>query len=95
MLECAVNWAGDWFKGANFVAGTNGAFIDVEPPVGLARHRKILASSLPISGPGTLTKLGLGTLDLGATNTYAGGTVINNGVLQAQSDLSLGAPAEL
>jgi autotransporter-associated beta strand protein len=39
----------------------------------------------PISGTGTLTKYGTGTLTLGAPNSYAGSTVINQGTLKMQS----------
>jgi autotransporter-associated beta strand protein len=35
-----------------------------------------------LSGPGELAKSGAGTLTLGATDTYSGGTVINAGALQ-------------
>jgi autotransporter-associated beta strand protein len=35
-----------------------------------------------VSGTGSLTQLGAGTLDLTAANTYAGGTTINDGVLE-------------
>ena len=35
-----------------------------------------------ISGSGSLTKIGSGTLTLSATNTYTGATSVSNGVLQ-------------
>ncbi len=44
-----------------------------------------------LSGSGSLTEVGSGNLTLSGTNTYTGGTVVNNGVLYAHSDLALGA----
>lgn len=44
-----------------------------------------------ITGPGRFIKSGLGVLTLaGATNTYAGGTMVTQGVLQVASDDKLG-----
>lgn len=51
-----------------------------------------------ISGPGSLILMArasdanLGQLVLTGTNTYAGGTVVNGGVLNVNSDAALGAP---
>jgi autotransporter-associated beta strand protein len=42
-----------------------------------------------VSGSGNLTKLGAGTLTLGAQNTFAGGTVISNGTVKLASDNAL------
>ena len=44
-----------------------------------------------ISGGGSLTWNGAGTLALGGTNTYSGGTVVNSGTLSISSDANLGA----
>ena len=44
-----------------------------------------------ISGPGTLTKMGDGTLTLSGINTYSGGTLLNGGILKASQDANLGA----
>ncbi|MGN0145038.1 MAG: phosphatase PAP2 family protein, partial [Clostridium sp.] len=43
-----------------------------------------------ISGTGSLTKNGTGTLKLTGDNTYSGGTYINEGILEADSSTSLG-----
>lgn len=50
-----------------------------------------LTLSGPVSGPGTLSKVGTGTLVLSGANSYSGGTFIGNGVLQVGSDANLGA----
>ncbi len=42
-----------------------------------------------IGGPGSLTMLGVGTLVLGGTNSYGGGTSVNGGVLDAQTTAAL------
>ena len=49
-----------------------------------------LALDGAISGSGTLTKLGGGTLILTGTNSYAGGTTIGGGTVQVSSDANLG-----
>lgn len=47
--------------------------------------------STSIAGPGSLTKIGAGTLVLSAANTYAAGTNINAGTLSISNDNQLGA----
>jgi autotransporter-associated beta strand protein len=44
-----------------------------------------------VGGTGALTKTGPGALTLSATNTYSGGTLINNGTLSVKADVGLGA----
>ncbi|HEV2502817.1 MAG TPA: autotransporter outer membrane beta-barrel domain-containing protein [Mesorhizobium sp.] len=46
-----------------------------------------------ITGTGALTKAGSGTLVLNGANSYAGGTVINGGVVRVSNDGNLGAAA--
>ncbi len=48
-------------------------------------------TSSAISGAGTLTQAGSGTLTLSAANTYTGKTFINDGILSISSDANLGA----
>ncbi len=43
-----------------------------------------------ISGTGTLTKQGLGTVTLNRANDYTGSTIINNGILQIGNNTALG-----
>ena len=50
-----------------------------------------LTLSGTIGGLGTLAKTGAGTLILGGTNSYAGGTFLGAGVLAVSSDANLGA----
>ncbi len=47
-----------------------------------------------ISGSGTVTKSGAGTLILGATNAYAGATTVSGGTLKMTNILSLGTNAQ-
>ena len=44
-----------------------------------------------MSGNGSLAKTGSGTFTLTASNTYAGGTTVNGGVLNINADAALGA----
>ena len=44
-----------------------------------------------ISGTGSLTKLGAGTLVLGTTNTYSGGTTLSAGTLLVSTNYALGS----
>jgi autotransporter-associated beta strand protein len=44
-----------------------------------------------ISGPGNLTKTGVGILDLSGVNTYSGVTTVSNGTLQVDGSIAGGA----
>ena len=46
-----------------------------------------------ISGNGSLTKIGAGTVTLSGTNTYTGGTTINGGEISISSDTNIGGPS--
>jgi fibronectin-binding autotransporter adhesin len=46
-----------------------------------------------VSGPGTLSQLGPGTLILTGANSYSGGTIIRGGTLSVDTDAELGAPS--
>ncbi|MEI8375032.1 MAG: TIGR03790 family protein [Planctomycetota bacterium] len=47
--------------------------------------------SVPLAGPGALSKSTMGTVVLSGSNTYSGGTVLSGGTLAASADSSLGA----
>lgn len=68
----------------------------ISTSTGLSLYNTGTASTLagPIAGTpaATLTKMGTGTLILSNSNTYAGSTFINQGVLQIQNDAALGTP---
>ena len=56
----------------------------------------VMQNSLVLAGSGRLTKLNTGTLTLDAmTNTYVGGTTINQGTVSISADNNLGVPATL
>jgi outer membrane autotransporter protein len=44
-----------------------------------------------ISGVGTVSQIGAGTLTLGGVNSHAGGTMVRTGTIAVSSDLNLGA----
>jgi autotransporter-associated beta strand protein len=56
-----------------------------------ARADSRLALWKPIDGPGGFAKDGAGELDLGGINSYAGTTIVNQGILNLQSSSALGA----
>jgi len=58
---------------------------------GVAGTRVSIAT--PIMGGGGIVKTGGGTLTLASANSYAGGTIVREGVLQVASDAALGAAA--
>lgn len=45
-----------------------------------------------VSGNGTLSQIGAGTLTLSGANSYAGGTTVSAGTLAVSADANLGAP---
>ncbi|MGB3432542.1 autotransporter-associated beta strand repeat-containing protein [Achromobacter sp.] len=77
--------ATDSFDTARAVTLANSGTFDVEDGARLGVNG-------PISGGGGLVKTGAGTLALGSSNSYIGGTTIAGGTLQIESDASLGAP---
>ncbi len=82
-LQATANGNGNWFQGVTVVADTGGAIIDTQT------YTMTESATATISGPGSLTKFGPGVLALNGVNTYAGVTVINAGILQANGELSL------
>ena len=61
-----------------FQLGTGGGTFQVDPGV-------TTTASGAVSGSGLLTKTGVGTLVLGGTNIYSGGTLVAAGVIQGQA----------
>ena len=72
--------------------GTNGSIVgDVTDNANLAFNRSdVVTFSGIVSGTGTLSQIGPGTLTLSGLNLYSGGTNLNGGVLAVQSDTNLG-----
>jgi T5SS/PEP-CTERM-associated repeat protein/autotransporter-associated beta strand protein len=92
----AVNFDGGILRAATFNAdllsgfaagdvtiNAGGAFIDSNGGAG--------SVSAPLGGVGALTKQGAGSLTLTGANTYAGGTVVESGILQVVGTGTLGA----
>ena len=59
--------------------------------IDVANNSSSLTVSSVLSGGGNLIKTGAGTLTLGNTNTYTGGTTINDGTLVLGGNSALGA----
>jgi fibronectin-binding autotransporter adhesin len=53
----------------------------------------VITFSGNVSGTGTLSQLGPGTLILTGANSYSGGTIIRGGTLSVDTDAELGAPS--
>jgi outer membrane autotransporter protein len=73
----------DGFAAGDVTIATGGAFID--------SNGYDVDISSPLGGAGGLTKQGTGTLTLTAANSYAGGTIVEGGVLQLSGAGTLGA----
>ena len=78
--------------GYTLVAGNGGALA----PNGMAQLwaeglRTTATIAAPITGPGGIEKIGVGTIVLAAANSYSGGTTITAGTLSISADANLGA----
>ncbi|WP_426703068.1 autotransporter-associated beta strand repeat-containing protein [Rhodanobacter sp. Col0626] len=73
--------------GGNFVTARS---ITLNQGGGTIDTSVIMIASGAISGAGALTKIGTGSLLLSGTNTYAGGTFINGGIVNVNNDTNLG-----
>jgi autotransporter-associated beta strand protein len=91
-VDAAQNATGLQFMSNGYVLGgagsiaaadANGLSIRVDPTV-------TATLNTTITGSGNLNKRDTGTLILGGTNTYTGGTTLSEGVLQVSSDANLG-----
>ncbi|MGO9113326.1 MAG: beta strand repeat-containing protein, partial [Thermoguttaceae bacterium] len=76
----------------NGASGSDGSLTNSNIVDNAALAYNVFASqtaSYPISGGGSLTKLGSGTLTVSGSNTYGGGTAVNAGTLDAAMAPSL------
>jgi fibronectin-binding autotransporter adhesin len=69
-------------RGISLASGNGG--------IGVSNSAVALTNSGVISGGGSLTKSGAGTMVLTASNTYTGVTTVSNGTLNIQNDTALG-----
>ena len=82
MLEASGTWTNN--NRAVYVLNGGGGFnVDAN---------QTLTITNTVAGGGTLIKAGSGVLQLFATNTYSGGTIIKFGLLDITNDAALGAP---
>ena len=79
-----LDTSGTFSTGRSITLGTGGGTFDTN--IGTT-----LTATGPISGTGSLTKTGLGTLVLAGNNIYLGGTTIDAGTLEPMNFHSLGA----
>ena len=64
--------------------------------IGAPTLADMLTFDSPVTGPGSLSKVGLGVVELWGNNSYAGGTTIESGTLRLLSGASLpGGGAEI
>ena len=80
-----VDSTGNPFQGAITDSAGSGSSLYLSNTSGTSAFSGI------ISGAGSLTWNGAGTLSLTGTNTYMGGTVVNAGTVQVSADSNLGA----
>ncbi|MDR6522549.1 outer membrane autotransporter protein [Variovorax paradoxus] len=72
--------------------GIGGAKAEIRVGDGSAASSGFVATvNSAIAGSAGITKTGAGTLVLGGTNTYTGGTAVQGGVLSVSADANLGA----
>ncbi len=72
--------------------GISGVISDGVSPQFIA-YQTAKGTAPPTLSGGAVTKVGSGTLSLGAVNTYTGGTAIDGGILQVSQDANLGDAA--
>ncbi len=88
-------WAGDFTYTGNsgtLDLGTGTVDLGSVPHTVTVSNQTLTVGGV-ISGSGSLTKAGAGTLVLSGTNTYSGATVVSNGVLRLTQSQCLGTNA--
>lgn len=79
-------------SGYELKAGSGGALdIDQGGRLWVEGADTIATISAPITGSGTLTKIGAGTIILDSTNSYTGGTNLQAGTLRVAADQAIGS----
>lgn len=79
------------YSGANASTDRGATLNDAGGIINVTNSNTVLTGNGTIAGLGALTKSGPGTLVLAAANSYAGGTVVSNGVLQINAATSAGS----
>lgn len=81
------------YSGANASTDRGATLNNAGATINVTNGSTVLTDNGTLAGAGALTKSGPGTLILSAANSYAGGTVVSNGVLQINAATSAGSAA--
>jgi fibronectin-binding autotransporter adhesin len=94
-VQDAISVAGLSFKSTGYVvgAGPSGSLTVTGGPTPIDVSAALATINAAIGGTGGIAKTGVGTLILGGTNSYTGGTSVSGGALQVSADANLGDAA--